>query len=69
MRYKKLGRLLREASGVDIESNLLWGLEPQCPTDDGEFLFEDEYDKLRSLYESLNGMNFKQIIKTLGGDR
>ena len=69
MRYKKLGRLLREASGVDIEFNLLWGLDPQCPTDDGEPFFEDEYDKLRSLYESINRMNFKQIIKTLGGDR
>ena len=51
MRYKKLGRLLREASGVDIESNLLWGLEPQCPTEDGEPLFENEYAKLYSLYE------------------
>lgn len=65
MRYRKLGKLLRKTSGVDVEVNLLWGLEPTCPTDDGEPLFETEYAKLHSLYDSLKGMNFKEITLSL----
>jgi len=61
MRYKKLGKLIREKSGVDIETNLLWGLEPECPSDDGEPLCESEYNILHTLYESFKGMNYKAI--------
>jgi hypothetical protein len=61
MRYRKLGKLIREKSGVDIETNLLWGLNPECPTEDGYPVFEYEYNKLHALYESFKGMNFKQM--------
>jgi len=65
MRYKKLGKLLRAKSGVCIDANLLWGLEPECPLDDGEPLFEEEYVKLHTLYESFTGMTFKEIQNRL----
>lgn len=68
MRYKKLGKLIRAKSGVGIDANLLWGLEPECPLDDGEPLCEEEYVKLHTLYESFMGMNFKKIHQTLAQD-
>ena len=63
MRYKKLGQLLREISGIPIEANLLWGLEPTCPTDETDDLYwhEADWQTLHDLYGSFEGMNFKQI--------
>lgn len=70
MRYKKLGKLLRERSGIGIDINLLWGLDPSLPRVDGEVLswYEDDWQKLHDLYTSLEGMNFKQINEKLKGE-
>ena len=63
MRYKKLGLLLRNRSGIPIEANLLWGLIPTCPTDEHDdlYCYEVEWQTLHDLYASFEGMNFKQI--------
>ena len=63
MRYKKLGQLLRNRSGIPIEANLLWGLVPSFPTDENDDLYwhEAEWQTLHDLYASFEGMNFKQI--------
>ena len=67
MRYKRLAEHLRKVSGIDERSNLLWGLEPSCPPDYLEELEimgesgDGDYGKLRKLYASLSGMNFKGI--------
>ena len=63
MRYKKLGQLLRDKSGVPIEANLLWGLVPIFPTDENDDLYwhEAEWQALHDLYISFEGMNFKEI--------
>ena len=67
MRYKKLGQLLRDKSGVPIEANLLWGLVPIFPTDENDDLYwhEAEWKTLHDLYTSFVGMNFKQIQSTI----
>lgn len=65
MRYKKLGKLIRAKSGVGVDANLLWGLEPECPLDDGEPLFEEEYVTLHTLYASFTGMTFKEMQNRL----
>ena len=67
MRYKRLAEHLRKVSGIDARSNLLWGLEPSCPPDYLEELEimgesgDGDYGKLRQLYASLSGMNFREI--------
>ena len=63
MRYKKLGELIRAKAKVGIETNLLWGLVPACPTDEHDDLYwhEDEWKMLHDLYVSFEGMNFKEI--------
>ena len=69
MRYKKLGQLLREKSGIPIEANLLWGLVLIFPTDENDDLYwhEDEWQALHDLYISFEGMTFKQINDKLKG--
>ena len=67
MRYKRLAEHLRRVAGIDERSNLLWGLEPRCPPDYLEELEimgesgDGDYGKLRKLYASLTGMNFREI--------
>ena len=70
MRYKKLGQLLRNRSGIPIEANLLWGLVTTCPTDEHDdlYCYETEWQTLHDLYASFEGMNFKQITKILQND-
>ena len=70
MRYKKLGLLLRNRSGIPIEANLLWGLIPTCPTDEHDdlYCYEVEWQTLHDLYASFEGMNFKQINDKLKGE-
>ena len=67
MRYRKLGQLLRERSGIPIEANLLWGLVPNFPTDENDDLYwhESEWQALHDLYASFEGMNFKEINNEL----
>ena len=67
MRYKKLGQLLRDRSGIPIEANLLWGLVPTLPIDENDDLYwhEAEWKALYDLYASFEGMNFKQINEKL----
>ena len=71
MRYKKLGQLLRDRSGVPIEANLLWGLIPTRPTDEHDdlYCYETEWQTLHDLYASFEGMNFKQINDKLKGSK
>jgi hypothetical protein len=46
----------------DVFSNLLWGFEPTCPEVLSEEIVDDSrYIKLRALYASLEGKNFKEI--------
>ena len=65
MRYKNLAECIRRCAGLDAWANLLWGLEPSCPED----VPETDYEILRDLYASLEGMNFKQILNKLKGGR
>ena len=70
MRYKKLGQLLREISGIPIEANLLWGLVQTFPTDETDDLYwhEAEWQTLHDLYASFEGMNFKEIENKIRKD-
>ena len=64
MRYKRLATLIRKKVGSldDVFSNLLWGFEPTCPEVLSEEIADDSrYIKLRALYASLEGKNFKEI--------
>lgn len=65
MRYKRLGDAIREIASISIEVNLLWGLPDYAPKDEDEAMsIEFEYEdvqKLKNLYASCEGMNFKQI--------
>ena len=68
MRYKRLATLIRKKTGVlDYGvSNLLWGLGPTCPEVlSVELADETIYLKLRALYVSLAGKNFKEIEEFL----
>jgi len=68
MCYKRLATLIRKTTGVlDYGvSNLLWGLEPTCPEVlSVELADETIYLKLRALYVSLAGKNFKEIEEFL----
>ena len=64
MRYKRLATLIRKKVGSldDVFSNLLWGFEPTCPEVLSEEIADDSrYIKLRALYASLEGKNFKEM--------
>ena len=64
MRYKRLATLIRKKVGSldDVFSNLLWGFEPTCPEVLSVEVADDTtYIKLRALYASLEGKNFKEI--------
>ena len=65
MRYKRLGDAIREIAGIDLEVNLLWGLPDYAPKDEDETMFvefhHEDIQKLKNLYASCEGMNFKQI--------
>ena len=64
MRYKRLAALIRKKTGIQgyVFSNLLWGFEPTCPEVLSVEVADDTtYIKLRALYASLEGKNFKEI--------
>ena len=65
MRYKRLGDAIRGVAGIDLVVNLLWGFSDYSPKDEDEAMFLESYDddikKLKNLYASCEGMNFKQI--------
>ena len=65
MRYKRLGDAIREIAGIELETNLLWGLLDYMPKDEDEAMSIEFHDgdiqKLKNLYASCEGMNFKQI--------
>lgn len=67
MRYKKLAALIKVKIGKgnsevhDGYYNLLWGLQPAHPDDD----WPETHEVLRNLYDSFEGMNFKQIINAV----
>ena len=65
MRYKRLGDAIRGVAGIDLEVNLLWGLPDYAPKDEDEAMFIEfhceDIQKLKNLYASCEGMNFKQI--------
>ena len=64
MRYKRLATLIRKKVGSldDVFSNLLWGFEPTCPEVlSAEIADDSRYIKLRALYASLEGKNFKEM--------
>ena len=65
MRYKRLGDAIREIADIDLEVNLLWGLSDYVPKDEDEAMFIEfhceDIQKLKNLYASCEGMNFKQI--------
>ena len=68
MRYKRLATLIRKKVGSldDVFSNLLWGFEPTCPEVLSVEVADDTtYIKLRALYASLEGKNFKEIEASL----
>ena len=65
MRYKRLGDAIREIADIELETNLLWGLPDYAPKDEDEAMFIEfhceDVQKLKNLYASCEGMNFKQI--------
>ena len=64
MRYKRLAALIRKKTGLldYVFSNLLWGVEPTCPEVLSVDIADDStYIKLRTLYASLEGKNFKEM--------
>ncbi len=65
MRYSVLAKKIRRAAGLMEEDcyNLLWGLKG-CQGEDLQF-HEAVVSRLRSLYDSLEGMNFKAISQKL----
>ena len=73
MRYKRLAERIRAKIGHLKRSewrvvNLLWGLETQCPKELAADYGGEEYTpyfKLRKLYVSLEGLNFKQMEQKL----
>lgn len=70
MRYKRLGDAIRGVAGIDLEVNLLWGLPDYAPKDEDEAMFIEfhceDIQKLKNLYASCEGMNFKQIKARIG---
>lgn len=65
MRFKKLGRTLREKFDILPSSDLLWGFLPKCPFSDEESI--RDWQSIREFFASFKGMNFKQIKNKLGG--
>ncbi len=65
MRYSALAKKIRRAAGLMEEDcyNLLWGLK-DYQGEDLDF-HEDVVSRLRSLYASLEGLNFKEISQRL----
>ena len=63
MRFKKLGRALREKANILNSSDLLWGLMPKCPFGDEESIID--WNSTRDLFATFEGMNFKQIQASL----
>ena len=63
MRFKKLGRALREKANILNSSDLLWGLMPKCPFGDEESNID--WQSTRKLFSSFEGMNFKEIKEQL----
>jgi hypothetical protein len=64
MRYKRLATLIRKKTGIldYVFSNLLWGFESTCPEVLSVDIADDTtYIKLRTLYASLEGKNFKEM--------
>lgn len=67
MRFKKLGRAIREKANILNSSDLLWGLMPKCPFDDEESNID--WQSIRKLFASFEGMNFKQILQKIIKER
>ena len=65
MRFKKLGRTLRERSDILPSSDLLWGFLPKCPFSDEESI--RDWQSIRDFFASFEGMNFKEISETIIG--
>ena len=66
MRFKKLGRALREKANILNSSDLLWGLMTKCPFADEESNID--WRSTRDLFASFEGMNFKQIQQSIGSE-
>lgn len=65
MRFKKLGRALREKANILNSSDLLWGLMPKCPFDDEESNID--WQSTCKLFATFEGMNFKEISEIILG--
>ena len=63
MRFKKLGRAIREKCNILMDTNLLWGFLPESPIHLDDYV--QDWTTIRNLYVSFEGMNFKQITNSL----